>query len=346
MQSHLLSGLGNFKELRALRNSNPNLKISLAIGGFNEGSKKYSDLVSDKKRRTVFIESVIEFLNKHGFDGFDLDWEFPTERDGLPQDKENFAELVKELHEKLAPNFILTAAISADKKIIDKAYEIPTISKYLDYIHLMAYDYHGSWDHKVLPNAPLYSDDGANINASVSHLLSLGVPPNKLVLGLPIYGRTHILVQNLVEGQSVIGMPTKDEAFSGPYTQEKGVMGYNEICLTLGSKKWTCGWDNVSNTPYAVNEKKVIVYDDHKSLQKKVMLANEYNLGGVMMWSIDTDDFSGICGNSFQMLRIANAVLRNQQLTNIENICKTSRASYNVQSLFYVIISILVLIKL
>lgn len=67
----------------------------------------------------------------------------------------------QELHEAFKNHhLILTAAISADKATIDKGYDIPEMSKYLDYIHVMAYDYHGAWDKKVLSNAPLNCDDG------------------------------------------------------------------------------------------------------------------------------------------------------------------------------------------
>lgn len=61
------------------------------------------------------------------------------------------------------PDFIVTAAISPNKKIIDEGYDIPKISRYLDYINIMAYDYHGLWDSKIFPNAPLYSNDDASV---------------------------------------------------------------------------------------------------------------------------------------------------------------------------------------
>jgi len=59
--------------------------------------------------------------------------------------------------------FLLTAAISANKDIINTGYDIPEISKYLDYIHVMAYDYHGAWDKQVLPNTPLRSKDQLSV---------------------------------------------------------------------------------------------------------------------------------------------------------------------------------------
>ena len=99
----------------------------IAIGGWNEGSTKYSGMAKDKKKRQKFVNSTIDFLQKHNFDselrhnfigsemptqdasmqsfilyfppGLDLDWEYPAKRGGSPQDKKNFILLVKELKE-------------------------------------------------------------------------------------------------------------------------------------------------------------------------------------------------------------------------------------------------------
>lgn len=70
-------GLSGFKKATDLKFAYPNLKVTLAIGGWNEGSKKYSDLAKDPEKRKMFVESVVEFLHRHNFDGLDLDWEYP-----------------------------------------------------------------------------------------------------------------------------------------------------------------------------------------------------------------------------------------------------------------------------
>ncbi|KAK2577217.1 hypothetical protein KPH14_003365 [Odynerus spinipes] len=341
-------GIGNYRKMTALRDKYPGLKISLAIGGWNEGSGNYSALVSDMNRRRTFINSVVNFLKKYKFDGLDLDWEFPGQRGGNPEDKKNFALLVKELQSDFSiHHFILTAAISANKKIISEAYDIPKISKYLDYVHLMAYDYHGAWDLKVLPNAPLNSNDDANINSSVSYLLKLGVPPEKLVLGLPMYGRTFILVNDVPPEDSPIGMTAQSKSFSGPYTREDGIMGYNEICKELADKSWISKWDTVSSTPYAVNGLRVISYDDYSSLEKKVLYATELNLAGVMIWSIDTDDFKGSCGTDYTLMKsINNAFVKNvvSSTEQSNDGTNSAHALYNAATVVSVIFSILILI--
>ena len=80
---------GAYAKALALKQYNPKLKVMIAIGGWNEGAKKYSDMAVRKESRKAFVDSVVDFLVKHGFDGLDLDWEYPgdTERGGRWADK-------------------------------------------------------------------------------------------------------------------------------------------------------------------------------------------------------------------------------------------------------------------
>lgn len=147
-----------------LKKTHPHLKVNLAIGGWNEGSKKYSEMAADPSRRKKFVKKALEFVQRFNFDGLDLDWEYPTQRDGKPADRENFSKLVMELKSEFKKyNLMLTSAIGASSKLIDDAYDIKLLSNYLDFLHIMCYDYHGAWDKKVGANAPLSSDDLLNI---------------------------------------------------------------------------------------------------------------------------------------------------------------------------------------
>lgn len=71
-----------FKNIVALKKNNPNLKVLLSMGGWNEGSAIYSDVASDPVRRRKLAENVLQFLQQWGFDGFDIDWEYPGYRGG------------------------------------------------------------------------------------------------------------------------------------------------------------------------------------------------------------------------------------------------------------------------
>lgn len=87
---------GNYKKFVDLKKHNAQLKTMIAIGGWNEGSKRFSKLVADSELRFTFIKSALKFLREHNFDGIDFDWEYPAFREGSnPEDKEGYAKLIK-----------------------------------------------------------------------------------------------------------------------------------------------------------------------------------------------------------------------------------------------------------
>ena len=129
-------GLKGFKKATDLRLTYPHLKVMIAIGGWNEGSEKYSRMAADSDKRAAFVRSAVEFLRVHGFDGLDLDWEYPGKRGGTAADKRNFISLVAELRAAFQEEgFLLTAAIGAAKGTIDVSYDVPNMYKYLDFVN-------------------------------------------------------------------------------------------------------------------------------------------------------------------------------------------------------------------
>ncbi|XP_053686725.1 probable chitinase 2 [Sabethes cyaneus] len=291
-------GKGGYEKLVGMRATNHHLKVLIAIGGWNEGSEKYSDLAAKPERRQAFVKNALEFVKRYNFDGLDLDWEYPTQRGGKPYDRENFVSLVKELSQQFKKhNLLLTSAIGAGKDTIDSAYDIKTLSKYLDFLHIMCYDYNGSWNRKIGPNAPLQSRDVLNVEYTIEHLMALGAPSSKIVMGLPFYGRTFVTPSK----RAKIGDDSDDKGFAGPSTNENGFMGYNEVCEALkeNPEGWNVVWDPTASEAIATmldgNMTKVVIYDSTRSMANKVRFAIRQNLAGLMIWSVDTDDFNGVC---------------------------------------------------
>jgi len=217
----------------------------------------------------------------------------------------------------------LTAAIGAAPATIDAAYDIERMYQYLDLVHVMCYDYHGKWDKKTGHNAPLrprpdeVGDDlMLNVDYTLQYLIQLGARPEKTVLGVPFYGRAFSLV-NINENS--IGAKTKDTSFQGPYTREDGFLGYNEICLQQiqdsgPGQGWTVNWDPYFQAPYMYRGDQWLSYDNERSIQAKTEYAWNQGLAGVMTWSIDTDDFLGMCnGPKFPLLRTINHALYSKQ---------------------------------
>ncbi|XP_008210082.1 probable chitinase 2 [Nasonia vitripennis] len=305
----LPSGKDSFGRFNALRQNSPDTKTMVAIGGWKEGSAKYSRVAANPNLRKRFVENVVAFVKKYNFDGFDVDWEYPAQRDGSPADKQNYVQLLKELRQRFdQEGLILSAAVGAAEGSASQSYDIAGISKHLDFINLMAYDLHGSWDHKTGINAPTYGSDTLNIQAVINYWLQQGAPSEKLVLGVPFYGRGFTLANSHMNG---IGAPTNGPSRAGPYTQEPGMLGYNEICEKFLNENWHVEYDQEQQVPYAVSENQWVGYDDERSLTEKAGLVNKLNLGGMMAWSIETDDFKGVCGEKFPLLKTINYALRN-----------------------------------
>ncbi|KAI9565681.1 hypothetical protein GHT06_009473 [Daphnia sinensis] len=316
-------GRGQYKKVMNFKKKQPRLKVTIAIGGWNEGSGKYSDMAETPENRRLFINSVLAFIKKHGFDGLDMDWEYPGSRVGSrPVDRENFALLLKEMRTEFDKSgLILTAAIGAAPQTINRAYDVPAITQHLHYIHIMAYDYHGSWDFQIGHNAPLRLPVNSStvdlelrlsVEDTITYLLKLGASPEKLVVGIPFYGRTFTLVDRNLRD---IGSASNGTGFQGPYTREDGFLGYNEICKELTTKKegneWVEQWDDVAQVPYMYNGEKWVSFDNQRSVAIKARYAFNQGLGGLMVWAIDNDDFMPECSNvRYPLLRAINAELK------------------------------------
>lgn len=160
-----------YRVIKKIHDYNPKSKVSICIGGWNfneKGGTKhiFGDMASTFENRQIFITSVMNFVRKHGFDGVELDWEYPGFEDqgGKPRDKENFVKLVQEMRQAINDERLLDgkeriifsiAAASGEDKII-KGYDIPRLHPHLDWIHVMTYDFHGAWDSVTNSHTSVY----------------------------------------------------------------------------------------------------------------------------------------------------------------------------------------------
>ncbi|XP_063834196.1 probable chitinase 2 isoform X1 [Ostrinia nubilalis] len=311
---------GNFKNFTSLKEKNPNLKTLVAVGGWNEGSANYSIMAAEPEYRQNFINTSLAMILEYNFDGLDVDWEYPNRRDTVhgEDDIENFSTLLKELREEFDNyGLLLTVAVSAVEEAAVQSYDVPSVAKYVDYIGVMTYDMHGAWDSVTGHNAPLFISEGEsaenestlyNVNNAVQYWLSAGCPPEKLVMGVPFYGRTFNLSDPSVNAPN---SPSNGAGLAGPYTAESGFIGYNEFCYILQNESsWTVQTDNLAKVPYAFLDYNWVSFDNVESMTAKVEYANSFNLRGIMLWSIETDDFHGLCGEgTFPLLNTINTVL-------------------------------------
>ena len=218
-------GNGGYKKLVSYKISHPHLKVLLALGGWEEGSIKFSNLAADPVRRAKFVVNSAEFLKKYNFDGLEFVWEYPAHRGGSIDDKENFAQLIEQLSiEYKKHSLFLGATLRAPQFIVDAAYDVKRLGKDLDAMHILTLDYAGFWDKKIGFQAPLRSESIHNVQSTIDYYLKLGAPAEKLIIIMPFFGRTFI---SNVDGN--IGDEALDVGFNGPFAIEGGKLGYNEV---------------------------------------------------------------------------------------------------------------------
>ncbi|XP_018048674.1 PREDICTED: acidic mammalian chitinase-like [Atta colombica] len=302
-------GLNGFGKFIGLKKKSPSTKMMVAIGGWNEGSTTFSKVASNPALRKAFAKNSATFVDKYGFDGFDIDWEYPNQRGGKQEDINNFVEMLKECNTELKKKGkILSVAVGATESLASLSYKIDKVAQNVDFINLMTYDLHGTWDGVTGHHAGLYSPtsgDKLTVHAAVLYWLKNGCPPEKLILGVPFYGRAFTLSNSKNNG---IGAPSSGPSSSGPYTQEGGYLGYNEICEKLNQGGWTIIRGDKEKSPYAYKGNQWVGYEDKTSIQIKAQYVKDKGLGGLMTWSIDTDDFKGLCGEKYPLLKAMNLV--------------------------------------
>ncbi|XKL60517.1 hypothetical protein PGB90_007574 [Kerria lacca] len=321
-----------------------NIKILLAIGGWNDSAgSKYSRLVNSKQARSKFITHVIQFLKKYDFEGLDVDWEYPkcwqvNCKLGPTSDKKAFADFITELRESFNEHgLLLSAAVSANKKVIDEGYDVPLLSNKLDWLSVMVYDYHGQWDEVTGHVAPMYEhpddfDKTFNANYSIRYWVKKGADPRKIVMGMPMYGQSFTLANSK---NNTLNSRAYGGGDAGESTKARGFLAYYEICERILHRGWDIEYDIKGRMgPYAKHGTQWVSFDDQTMIKHKSQYVYYNNLGGAMIWALDLDDFRGVCNcGTYPLLKTINKVLRNYPDDVPE--CNLESNSHADMKLFY-----------
>lgn len=305
---------GNFGQLRKLKALHPGLRVQLSIGGWT-WSKYLSDAALTPASRQAMVASCIDMFLKGNlpligtstqggpgsgygvFDGFDLDWEWPASpgNDGnivRPEDKANYAALLAEFRTQLdaygaqvGRYFSLTAFLPAAPAVIAAGIDVPNVMSTLDFATVQGYDLHGAYEVQTNHQAQLYSPaadpDPRRFSAdlAVQTYKSLGAPANKLVLGIPYYGRGWSGVTNANNGLY--------QTSTGPArgTYENGIDDYKKVIAKSG----TVFYDPVAGAVWKFGNGAFWSYDDPRSIAQKTAYVKAGGLGGTMVWSLDGD---------------------------------------------------------
>ena len=273
------------QKMVAMKKQNKDLKVLLSLGGWG-GCAPCSDVFSTARGREDFVRSVKSLTEYFGSDGIDLDWEYPTIEGFpghrfVPEDKQNFTELIRLLRKELGKKSTITFAAGGFQKFIDQSVDWKAIMPLVDYVNLMTYDLVGGYSTVTGHHTALYSTDKQKESTDncVSSLLNMGIPSKKLIVGAAFYARTW-------EGVS----PENNGLYQkGTF---KHFIGYNQFPTRISENSgYTMYWDEQAQAPYAYNakEKSYATFDNKKSIAAKTNYVMQKKLGGIMFWQLGHD---------------------------------------------------------
>jgi chitinase len=326
---------GQMEKVNDLKKIDPNLKTLASIGGWNFGGRLFALMSSTSANRAKFISSLIPYIRKWGFDGFDVDWEYPSNE----VEKANYVLLLKDLKAAFIEEarstgraqLLLTAALAAGDEKIKTGFNIPEIAKYLDYAFLMTYDFHGAWESGTGLNSPLYGRPNQpavfknfNTDAAMKIWLNGGMPKEKLILGIATYGRGWTLSKAATDFG--IGAATSGPAKATQFVNDAGTAAYYELCTMQknGAKRY---WDAQQQAPYLVFNDQWFGFDDAESVRNKMQYVKSNGFGGAFVWTLDFDDFTGMCGTPFPLIGIIRDELSGAGVTRVTSTTSTPRST-------------------
>ncbi|MFA5301751.1 MAG: glycosyl hydrolase family 18 protein [Bacteroidales bacterium] len=252
------------RQIVALKEKKPSLKVLLSIGGW--GSGRFSQMSANEQYRESFAKDCRRIVNEFGLDGIDIDWEYPTNPGpGIsfaPEDTRNFTLLMRDIRKHLDHGQLLTLASAASGKFID----FRSIVEYVDFVNIMTYDIaYPPFHHSGLYPSSLTGD--LSCYESVLAHVTAGFPLDRLVLGIPFYGK-----------------PSPDFP--------QGMNSYGRLIQLENYEK--C-WDDIAKAPYLKDSTGKIVcnYDNPRSIGYKCRFIHQYGMKGAMYWEYEGDDDKG-----------------------------------------------------
>jgi chitinase len=295
----------NFAALKQLKGKYPGIRILFSIGGGGNLSK-FADVSANAASRQAFVQSCLQFLQHNGFDGIDIDWEFPNRGNQHPEQRENFTAMLSEFRTQLNAQgktdgraYLLTIAAPAGQNEA-MGLELDKIQPLLDWINLMTYNYYDenstttNLDGALFPVAADPGNKMYNTDSVVRTYLAGGIPGNKIMIGVVFYGHAW---KGVPAAQNGLYQPPQGP-FADPNVPEgtwniEGKIAYQSLQkYYLNAPDWKVYWQAEAQAPWLYNAEKgaFVTYDNAQSLTAKADYVTMNHLGGVMIWQIGADD--------------------------------------------------------
>ena len=264
------------------------IRIILSIAG---GADNFSTACREKGSSYV-AQNIIDLVVKYGFDGVDIDWEFPADA----SDMQRMNTLCQSLRIKLdalvkegGTPYILSAAIPSSE--IYSKFDLNTLNNYLDYVNMMSYDMNaaGLTTHLCpLLKANNDGNKGYGIDAGIESFTKAGLDQDKIIIGTAFYGKSYSVLGTTLN-PNYPGLGVYAELLGMQYAS--GTITYSYIVNhILSNRNYVRYWDDKAKASYLYNEvdQIFITFEDEESLIEKTKFAYENGVG-VMFWEYGYD---------------------------------------------------------
>lgn len=288
----------NLAVLHSLKKDNPSLEVVVSVGGGGTGSAGFSDMAITPEGRAKFVDSAIAIIERYQLDGIDVDWEYPGYSHSFkgfrPEDKDTYTLLLKEMRlrfdaesKKLGRHLVTSSATGATTQWLEHT-DMREASKWLDSVNMMCYDwYEAAGQKNTGHDSPLYTNPAdpkaISIDASVKMNLAAGVPRDKLVIGVPFYGRRWQGVEAANHGLFQ-PLPTPEAA-------PNSTPVFAQIEPLIDAQGFRRFWDPIAKAPFLYNAetKNFITYNDPEAELERTKYVRQQHLGGIMFWQYTGD---------------------------------------------------------
>ncbi|BFZ03597.1 hypothetical protein BsWGS_06636 [Bradybaena similaris] len=291
---------GMYKQVQALKQSNPQLKILLGVGSLMEKPDSFLEAASSQTSRATFASSVASFLLLRKFDGVQLEWANLATQPNPLYDKNRFVLFLKalrkefnETYKKHNTELILAVTLPAIKSHIDRGYKIPELVREADFISVRALDLPTAFGGKVGLSAPLHSHPAAvgegrylSVEWIANYYISLKVPNEKINIGIPTFGRSFTLKYGSLN-------KTGAAAFNQEGHATNIITSYYEMCKLI-HRGGSVGHVEAQGGRYYTDGSLWVSYEDILSVAQKTCYIRKLGLGGMTFWTLNLDDFDGI----------------------------------------------------
>lgn len=277
-----------YYQFTALKTPSTQTWFSVGGYGFSDPGNSFttwSELCANPGSRAMFITSLINFMSSWGFQGVDIDWEYPVEsnRGGRPIDTANLNSLIQEMRAAFGTRFGISIALPSDYSYIQH-FDVATLAQYIEFFNFMSYDLHGPWEINTTGAILKAPGSVVDIGNALLPLWYANVPPSKINFGISMYGRSYTLHD---PSCAELGCSYTAAGNPGICTDSPGLLSLWEIALLRGDRNLNSKFLPDVMMEQMTYDNQYVIFDASSTVDRKLQWADGLCLGGLFYWGVD-----------------------------------------------------------